>query len=158
QASKELTPLRDALLAGLAHIGTGEHQEALARGVADTRDLVYFAAMTSFFLFANVIAVERRPARRRFEAATCLVLAGAAAVRAEDLASRRRARLALTVERSHSLSPALKESLARLESVLTIRCYLSRDLPAATERWRRTLVDLLEETAAAGGQNVKLEL
>lgn len=35
------------------------HSEALARGVIDLRDLVFFVSVTVFFLFANVLLVER---------------------------------------------------------------------------------------------------
>ncbi|MBI3724240.1 Gldg family protein [bacterium] len=156
--AKDLVPLRALAVSALAHVGTGEHQEALARGVIDSRDLVYFVAMTCFFLVANVVAVERRPARRRIEAALTVVLAFAAAFLAEDLASRRRVRLDATRSRSLSLSPAMREALARLELPLTIRCYLTRDLSAATERYRRAELDLLSEIAFAGGSNVRLEV
>lgn len=156
QVADSLVPLRTALVGALTRVGTGEHQDALARGVLDTRDLVYFFALTAFFLFANVIAVERR--RGRVEAVLAVLLAAAAFFLAEDVATRRAVRFDLTSRRAFSLHPGTKAAFAAADARLTIRCYLSRDLPAGYERARRQLLDLLRELEAQGGRNVRLEV
>ncbi len=152
-----LVPIRSALVGGLSRLGTGEHQDALSRGVLDTRDLVYFFAFTAFFLTANVVAVERRR-RSRLEGALVILLAGAAFFLAEDAASRRRVRFDLTSRNAFSLHPSTKAALKNLDARLTLRCYLSRDLSAREERQRRNLLDLLHEIEAVGGKNVRLEV
>ncbi len=153
---ERLVPLRDFLVRCLAFVGTGEHQEGLARGILDTRDLVYFFGLTALFLFANVLAVEGRT--WRLASVLPLGLALAAFFLAEDVATRRDARFDLTSRGSFSLHTGTKAALAEADARLTIRCYLSRDLPVADERRRRALIDFLREVEAQGGKNVKLEL
>lgn len=155
---ESLVWVRDVLVSGLGRIGTGAHQESLARGVLDTRDLVYFVAFSGLFLFANTIAVERRRPFGRIEAALALVLAASVALLAEDLATRRHARADLTTRRTFSLGEGTRKVLDSLDARLTLRCYLSSDLPTNDEKPRRALLDFLEEVEASGHGNVKLEV
>jgi ABC-2 type transport system permease protein len=154
--SEGFAPLRAAFLAFLSRVGTGEHQDGLAKGVVDTGDVVYFVAITAFFLLANVVAVERR--RARLEPILVVVLGLAAFFLVEDVAMRRSARFDLTSRGTFSLHPGTKAALSGVEARLTLRCYLSRDLPAAEEREKRALLDLLHEVEAQGGKNVRLEV
>ena len=41
-------------------LGVGSHFENVARGVLDSRDLLYYLSMICFFLLLNVVAVRRR--------------------------------------------------------------------------------------------------
>lgn len=62
-ACGRLSPVLPGTLGALARFaGVESHADALARGVVDTRDLVYFATGTAAFLF---LAVQRLEARRR---------------------------------------------------------------------------------------------
>ncbi|MGR3913152.1 MAG: ABC transporter permease [Gammaproteobacteria bacterium] len=47
------------LLNGIANLSFLEHFRGMSRGVIDLRDVVFFASTMAFFLFANVVAVER---------------------------------------------------------------------------------------------------
>jgi ABC-2 type transport system permease protein len=40
--------------------GVNYHFESISRGVLDTRDLIYAATVTAFFLFLNALVLERR--------------------------------------------------------------------------------------------------
>ncbi|MBI2619406.1 MAG: ABC transporter permease subunit [Ignavibacteriales bacterium] len=42
------------------YIGTDSHYVSIARGVIDTRDIVYFLSMLGFMLYLSVISLERR--------------------------------------------------------------------------------------------------
>ena len=42
------------------YLGLGNHFESIARGVIDSRDLVYYLSMIGFFLFLNVRSVAER--------------------------------------------------------------------------------------------------
>jgi len=44
----------------MRYLGFMSHQESFARGIIDTRDLVYYLSLTAFFLFLSVKAVESR--------------------------------------------------------------------------------------------------
>jgi ABC-2 type transport system permease protein len=48
-----LTPL-------LTYLGVGNHYQSIARGVIDSRDIVYYASMIFLFLFLTVRSVESR--------------------------------------------------------------------------------------------------
>jgi len=42
------------------YLGTDAHYQNIARGVIDSRDLVYFASLMGFSLFLSVLSLERR--------------------------------------------------------------------------------------------------
>lgn len=48
-------------LAGtVSSFGVGYHFESISRGVVDTRDILYALSVCAFFLFLNVLVIERR--------------------------------------------------------------------------------------------------
>lgn len=47
-----------ALVDGIAALSFQAHFESISRGVIELRDLVYFAGLIAFFLFANVAAID----------------------------------------------------------------------------------------------------
>ena len=44
----------------LTYAGLGTHFQSIARGVIDTRDIVYYFSVIGFFLYLNLLAVRRR--------------------------------------------------------------------------------------------------
>lgn len=44
----------------LRYLGLGQHFASIARGVIDSRDLIYYASVICFFLYLNVRTVESR--------------------------------------------------------------------------------------------------
>jgi len=44
----------------LTYIGLGSHFDSIGRGVIDSRDIVYYLSVISFFLFLNVRSLESR--------------------------------------------------------------------------------------------------
>ena len=60
-----LSTIRDlrygaVLAANLERFGVNFHFESIARGVVDTRDVLYAFSISGFFLFLNVVVIERR--------------------------------------------------------------------------------------------------
>lgn len=47
----------------IQYMGLGTHFETIARGVVDSRDIVYYASMIGFFLFLNLQALKTRARR-----------------------------------------------------------------------------------------------
>lgn len=47
------------LAVAVASLGMKAHFESIARGVIDTRDLIYFGGLTLFFLFLTVVQLKR---------------------------------------------------------------------------------------------------
>ena len=48
------------LSVAVSRFGVGYHFDSISRGVLDSRDLLYMLSMTVFFLFLNVLVIERR--------------------------------------------------------------------------------------------------
>jgi ABC-2 type transport system permease protein len=56
----ELGFVPHALIEAIGGFSFLAHFESIAKGVLDTRDLVYFASLIAFALFANVVVLENR--------------------------------------------------------------------------------------------------
>ncbi|MFZ1948331.1 MAG: ABC transporter permease [bacterium] len=52
--------LPDRLVPVFAYLSLGGHFDSIARGVVDTRDVVYYLSVIGFFLYLNVKSVEAR--------------------------------------------------------------------------------------------------
>ena len=57
---KVLIFMPEALASLLEYLSTDSHFLSMARGVIDTRDLVYFASILGFTLYCSVVSLERR--------------------------------------------------------------------------------------------------
>ncbi|MGD9200199.1 MAG: ABC transporter permease subunit [Chitinispirillia bacterium] len=49
-----------AIVPLLTFLGIGNHFESIGRGVIDSRDIIYYLSVISFFLFLNVRSIESR--------------------------------------------------------------------------------------------------
>lgn len=141
---------------GALALGVG--YDALTRGVLDGQAVVAFAALTGLALLGAVVAVERREPGRRV--VPTLLLAGAAALLAVNLAGTRTLRLRadLTFSRRNSLTQATRDLVARARGELTVRAYLSEGIPEGARPLARRLLDLLSDLEAASGGRVRVEV
>ena len=57
---KVLVYMPGFLTSVIEYLGTDYHYQNIARGVIDTRDLVYFLSLTGFSLFLSVLSLQRR--------------------------------------------------------------------------------------------------
>ncbi|MCK6473571.1 MAG: ABC transporter permease [Planctomycetes bacterium] len=58
---KDASPVSGSALAAVVErFGVLYHYDSVSRGVVDSRDIVYALAVTGFFLFLNVLVIERR--------------------------------------------------------------------------------------------------
>ncbi|MCO5168567.1 MAG: Gldg family protein [Planctomycetes bacterium] len=154
--------LPHALVEAAADLGAPRHLEAFDRGVLDTGHAAYFVGLTALLLGANALVVARRGGPR-LEPALALGLGALVALLGVDLLAQRplRARLDLTLARANTLAPALREALRGLDQPLTVRAYVTRDLPPGFEHLRpqvRALVDLLHDVRDAAPGRVLLDL
>jgi len=67
------------------------------------------------------------------------------------------ARWDLTANRDYTIAPATREVLARLSNIISIRVYLSKDLPAALLVFERQLRDILAEFDHYGKGKLQIE-
>jgi len=158
----------DPLIVGLppvlgaiaARLGVLSHFMGIARGVIDLRDAVYFVSLAAVFLvFAYAVVLGRRlpagsrPARRLRLGAAALI---AAAVVLNLAGGSLGGRLDLTPGNAYTLSPATRALVGNLDDLVTIKLFVSRELPPEVSLLGRDVEDLLRDLRAAGGGNVRV--
>ena len=158
----------DPLIVGLppvlgsiaARLGVLSHFMGIARGVIDLRDAVYFVSLAALFLvLAYAVVLGRRlPARsrpaRRLQLGTGVLVA--AAVVGNLAGGSLGGRLDLTPGNAYTLSPATRALVGGLDDLVTIKLFVSRELPPEISLLGRDVEDLLRDLRAAGGGNVRV--
>ena len=100
--------------------------DTAAKGIVDTRDIVFFCAVSAFFLFAAFIASEKKcgnffPRNERYMYVVILLIIIFVSLNGK----RYYAQIDLTKNKTFSLSDYGKKTLSRLTSPLTITYYRS---------------------------------
>ena len=134
------------------------HFQAITRGVLDLRDVLFFALTIAAWLAATVLILDPRRMRRSVALAV-LGLGFVAMVGASTLLLRG-ARLDLTENREHTLSPATVALLASIEEPITLRLYFSEraaaDFPQV-RAYAQRVRELLQEMAARADGGLRVE-
>ena len=143
------------------------HFEELGRGVMPLTSILYFAAVTGFFLYLNVLLIGRRhwPAaadgyrmstHHAVRALSVALALGSAIV----LVSRLGFRLDATAERLHSLSGETRELLRALpdDRPVFVQAFLSPEVPEPLVQTRATLVSVLREMESVSGGRVQVRI
>ncbi len=148
------------LSAFLANLTVVPHFFNIARGVIDLRDVVYFATVAAMFLALayRVLMLRKlargRVARRRLQLGTALIAATLIVV---NLFGRHiGGRLDLTPARAYTLSLATRDLLRELDDLLTIKLFVSKELPTEIALMKRDIADLLGDFRSAGGGRVRV--
>jgi ABC-2 type transport system permease protein len=154
----------------LRSIGTGARFESVARGVIDIRDLVYWLSLIALFVSLNVFILRTKtwagglarasviaPRRNAAKLAVALLAANMVAVNLW-IAPVRGVRVDLTADNIYKLSPVTKNLLESVEEPLVIRGYFSEKTHPLVAPMVSEIRDHLEEYAAAGGENVRIEI
>jgi ABC-type uncharacterized transport system involved in gliding motility auxiliary subunit/ABC-type transport system involved in multi-copper enzyme maturation permease subunit len=141
-------------------LGVLTHFENIARGVIDLRDAVYFITLAGVFLTFAYLALMRRklahggPALRRLQLGTALL---AVALVVVNLFGRHiGGRVDLTPNNAYTLSNATKDILGALDDIVTIKLFVSDELPTQFVVSRRDVEDLLRDFRSAGGDNLRV--
>ncbi|MFQ5702654.1 MAG: Gldg family protein [Gemmatimonadales bacterium] len=152
--------LPPALAAVAANLGVMSHFQNIARGVIDLRDAVYFATLTAIFVVLSYGALMGRklaPAGgtlKRLRTGTAMLVATLVVV---NLFGRHiGGRLDLTPGNTYTLSKATKSLLGNLDDLVTIKLFVSKELPPEIALIKRDLDDLLRDFRAAGKGNVRV--
>ncbi|MBI4519765.1 MAG: Gldg family protein [Gemmatimonadetes bacterium] len=155
-----LPPVAASVFARLSVI---THFENVARGVIDVRDVLYFASTAFLFLalaHARVsgerLSVFRGGYRRLRLGATTIVVG---VVVLNLLAASLRGRVDLTEGNLYTLSPGIREVLSDLDDLVTVKLYVSRELPPEINITLRDVRDLLADFRnAADGRLALVEV
>ncbi len=164
------------------NLSTFTHFENVSRGVLDSRDVIYYVAITFMGLAFSVwgLRSEVRLGLRRSLIGRLSITGERAA--GEGMSARRRASLAITTlsllgslvclnllsvnhfvrvdftaDNVYTLSDASRTTMTDLEDPVTVTAYFSGDLPTQFEPIRRYVKDLLEEYRAASKGNLSFE-
>ena len=145
-------------------VGTGSRFVSIERGVIDVRDLVYYLSLAGFFLFLNVVSLERKSwsegkktagRRRNAVLATWLVGANLLALNVW-LDSVHAMRVDLTEQREYSISRTTRDLLANLEEPLVMRGYFSEKTHPLLAPLVPRIKDMMEEYRIASGGKVEV--
>lgn len=139
----------------------------LASGVLTLHSIVYFLGVAAAALYVNIALLGKRrwqaaPGRHSpavhiaIRSASLLVAVGSLTL----LASATRARLDLTSEKLHSLAPETRALLKSLDpkQPVFIQAYISPEVPRSYVDARNSLVAMLREFEAVGGEAVRARI
>lgn len=145
-------------------LGTGSRFDAITRGVLDLRDIYYYLSLAGVFLALNVYTLEKlrwtgnpaSSAHRQWKGLTALLVVNllAANLWLHPLDA---VRMDLTENRLYTLSDVTEQQLASLNEPLRIKGYFSEKTHPLLAPLVPRLQSLLEEYAARGGTNVRVE-
>lgn len=147
----------------LKRLGVGRYFGELGSGVLSLQTILYFAALTVLMLYLSLILLARRHLRNPVEGmhwairALCVLVSGVSLV---VLAGRSGGRADLTSERLHTLMPATREVLKRIdaERPVQIHAFVSPEVPETYVQTRETLLSLLREFEALAGGRINLKI
>jgi ABC-2 type transport system permease protein len=141
--------LPTALAAPVGRLSVLTHFDAVARGVIDLRDVLYFLSVTFVFCSLAYFNVtrrrlsDRRGGYRRLQVGVGALVLGTLIFNL--LGDRIHGRLDLTRNDLYTLSPGTHQVLAELDDLVTVTFYVSDELPTEVTTTRRDIRDVLED-------------
>lgn len=130
-------------------IGVDSHFKNVARGLIDTRDIVYSASLMAFLLFAGVQVLQARltdrSKSRRINKFLYIGAALGCLVAINIFSYSAYGRVDLTEDKMYTLSDASRTMLEDLDDQVTIKAFFSSNLPAPFNNHARFLQDELQE-------------
>lgn len=145
----------------LEYLSVDYHFENIARGVLDTRDLLFYASLTAagLLLTTQLIAnIRMELSTKSVASPTVFTLAVIGSlVLVNVLSLRAFARVDVTADKAYTLSPATKETLSNLDDAVTVTAYFTSDLPAQYASASRYVRDMLEEFRSASKGKLSFE-
>jgi gliding-associated putative ABC transporter substrate-binding component GldG len=137
------------------------HFDNISKGVIDSRDLIYYASVSFFFLCISYMMLNNRKESKRFHiglflSATLLVLLGILIV-LNFLSYNIFGRIDLSEGKIYSLSRTSIKLVRNLENPLLIKAYFTKNLPAPYNAQSKYLKDLLDEYKAYSRGKIKYQ-
>ncbi|KPJ91286.1 MAG: hypothetical protein AMS18_09005 [Gemmatimonas sp. SG8_17] len=143
-----------------ANLSVLSHFANVTRGVIDLRDVVYFLTLTAVFLALAYLAIMNRKlaprgdALKRLRFGTGLIVIALIVV---NLFGRHiGGRLDLTPGNVYTLSRATKNLLGDLTDFVTIKLFVSRELPPEIALLKRDIDDVLSDFRSAGKGKIRV--
>ncbi len=156
---------------GLERLGVEWNLQDFLAGVISVPSLFYFASLTALMLYLNLVVIGRRHWSRGREAMqsghylvrTLSLVVGLVALNylAGAWSSGRWSQADLTAERLYTLSPTTVATLAGLgeeKKQVTLKAYVSKDVPRDFVQPRKNLLNLLRQYDSQGGNSLSVEI
>ena len=131
------------------YLGAVFHFNNIAKGVIDSRDLIYFFSLMLVALFGTYIVIKEKSRSIKINFALYL----AVLILVNIVSGTLFFRLDLTANKKYSLSGASISAVSTIEEPLTIKAFFSENLPGSYNNLRREISDLMEEYSLAGNKN-----
>ena len=142
-------------------LGVLTHFRNITRGVLDLRDVVYFVTLSAGFLSLAYWSLLREKLSREGSSYRALRLGTAGLlgifVVVNLLGRHIRGRWDLTPGNAYTISDATRETLAGLDDVVTVKFFVSEELPAQVSHVKRDVVDVLDDYRAIAGDDLRIE-
>lgn len=142
-----------------ARIGVLSHFESIGRGVIDLRDTIYFVSLAGIFLslaYASLMGRKLAPTTGRRRLRLGVGLLAASLVVVNLLGSYISGRLDLSPGHAYTLSPTTRQTVEKLDDLVIIKVFATRELPTEVALMKRDLDDMLRDLRAAGRGKVRI--
>ncbi len=142
----------------LGQIGLGAHYKSMIRGVIDTRDIIFYVSFISLFLLANMafLSASFWPKRLFWRSATAVTVLVAILLNIGSQFAF--ARFDGTANKNYTLSTASKDILETLEKPVSIKAFISSNIPAQMQSLSRDVQDMLDEYESRSSGHLELEI
>ncbi len=149
----------------LAPLSVNAAFDDFSRGIISLSGLLYFASVSVFVMYLNVLLLSRRhwPSGAQHRTYTGhqsvrAVAVAVALIAVNAIVARAEVRVDATAERLHSLSDKTREMIDDLpeERAVLIQAFVSPDVPREYVETRTNLIGTLRELSAIGGDRVQV--
>jgi ABC-2 type transport system permease protein len=126
----------------LQQVGIQAHYKSISLGVIDTRDLLYFASVTTFFLFLTKNRLEKNKNSKQ----TALLIVSIIILNVIGHAVYKR--FDFTSDQRYTLSKTTKALVSQIDETLLIQVYLKGDFPSEFKRLQVETKQYLDQLAS----------
>ena len=134
----------------VAQMGISSHYDSISRGVADSRDVVYFASLTLFFMLLTAVVVSRQRTNR-----VHLMLLPIALIIVNMLSAVAHFRIDLTSEGRFTLSNVSRNYLENISDDVIIKLYLDGELNPGFSRLKKATTEMIDELDVCANKNIR---
>lgn len=134
------------------YLGIGTHFDSIAKGILDTRDVIYFISLTAVF-FVGTIYIQKKDLKWKKGLKSEFVLFCLLIVLSNCVSSKAFKKIDLTAEKTYSLSPASKSVVRNLREPLTVRVFMDKDQTSQFAQVSQYVKDILQEYKSCGNDN-----
>ncbi len=131
------------------------HFQQISRGIADSRDVIYFVSLSAIFLLLTQQKISVK--KNRDEKIDCAIFF-VILILANLVGARAFLRGDLTSGKMYSISPASKELVKNLQEPMSVNIFFSSDLPAPYNSVDQYLRDILVEYKSAANKNFSYKI